>query len=636
MQLRDYQAAAVNNTYAYLRQETGNPCVVIPTAGGKTPIIATIAHDVTVRWGGRCMILAHVKELLEQAVDKLASVAPDLPVGVYSAGMNRRDTEHNVIVAQIQSVFRHAAEIGKIDILLVDEAHLIKPDEEGRYRTFIVGLKEINPALRVIGFTATPFRTGSGYIYGDDRLFQDVCYEVFVKDLVVRGYISKVITKTPEMDIDMANVRIRAGEFDAQQVAELYNRKGNVSSFVVDAVKKSKDRHSILVFCSSIDQAKMTAQMIEKQTGEEVGIITKDTSKFDRKTFIARFKGEQVKDENLFHEDEPKQLEPLRWLVNVDVLTTGFDAPNVDCVCLFRPTASPVLYVQMVGRGFRLFPGKENCLILDYGGNIRRFGPIDAIEPEKKVNGKTKAPVKTCPECECVIAAGDTRCPECGHEFKRNERGVAILDDESESMGILSGEIYRITYDVLSVDYEAHEKRNAQPGYPKTLQINYHCKSGSKDIVIKEWKCPEHQHVWLRQQFEEWWKDRTKEPPPKADADTPAYRVADKCAFLASNMGLAEPKQIVVEKQSGKLDKVVEYIDLGKPTEPVEYYNIQTNDYGEEVIHCFKCNECAHARFQRLDDNECYCCYSYRLGNVDGVNACMQFVQPEYSADVPF
>ena len=635
MKLRDYQEAAVSHVYAYLREEDGNPCVVIPTAGGKTPIIATIAHDVAVRWNGRCLILAHVKELLEQAVAKLASIAPDLPIGVYSAGLNRRDTEHGVIVAGIQSVAKHAEEIGNVDIVLVDEAHLIKTEDEGRYRTFLAALKEINPKMRVVGFTATPFRTGSGYIYGEDRLFSDVCYEVFIKDLVVRGYISRVVTKTPTHEIDLEHVKLKHGEFDTQQVAELYDTKGAVASFIVDAVAKAADRQSILVFCTSIEQAKQTVKMIKDQTGEDAGLVTGDTPAAEREGLIARFKRESS---NLFG-----NVEPLRWLVNVNVLTTGFDAPNIDCVCLLRPTASPVLYVQMVGRGFRLFPGKENCLILDYGGNIRRFGPIDAIEPNQRVNGKTKAAVKTCPNCECVISSKDSVCPECGHVFTKKPRGDPTLDDEADEIGILSGEVVRTTYDVVSVDYEAHEKRDAEIGAPKTLQVNYHVKTTTgKDKVFREWLCPEHNLKWLRDNYEAWWRMRTFEEPPKADADTPPFMVAEKAAFYATNMGLATPRQIVVEQKAGeRWPRIVDYIDLSTKTQPVVYTQTTENEYGEQTLHCYKCDECAEAIFQHLASEDCYCRYGYRLGNVHGVNACANFRLADYKAtnyddDIPF
>ena len=145
MELRPYQQAAVDAVYDYLRQHDDNPCVVIPTAGGKTPILATICKDAVMQWGGRVLVLAHVKELLEQAADKLRVVCPELRFGVYSAGLNRRDTDQPVIVAGIQSVYKRACELDAFDLVIVDEAHLIPPDGEGMYRQFLADAKIVNP-----------------------------------------------------------------------------------------------------------------------------------------------------------------------------------------------------------------------------------------------------------------------------------------------------------------------------------------------------------------------------------------------------------------------------------------------------------------------------------------------------------
>ena len=161
MVLRPYQQEAVESVYSYLREYDDNPCIVIPTAGGKTPVMATVCKDAAGRWQGRVLIVAHVKELLQQAVDKLDAVAPELmpKVGVYSAGLKSRDTEHPIIVAGVQSVYKRPEELGCFDLVVIGEAHMIPPEGDGMYRTLLAGLKEINPQVRIIGLTATPFRT---------------------------------------------------------------------------------------------------------------------------------------------------------------------------------------------------------------------------------------------------------------------------------------------------------------------------------------------------------------------------------------------------------------------------------------------------------------------------------------------
>ena len=176
--LRPYQREAVAAVYDYLRCRDDNPCVVIPTAGGKTPVMATICRDAVERWDGRVLILAHVKELLEQAVEKLHAMAPDLwmKIGVYSAGLKSRDRDHPIIVAGIQSVYKRAAELDAFDVILIDESHLLPPDGEGMYRTFLAEAKVVNPNVRLVGLTATPYRMSTGMICGPDNLLNHVCY----------------------------------------------------------------------------------------------------------------------------------------------------------------------------------------------------------------------------------------------------------------------------------------------------------------------------------------------------------------------------------------------------------------------------------------------------------------------------
>src|SRR3972149_4796689 len=129
MELRPYQRQAVEAVYEFLRTRDDNPCVVIPTAGGKTPVMATVCKDAIGRWSGRVLIVAHVKELLQQAVDKLNAVAPELTpqVGVSPAGLNSRDTEHPIIVAGVQSVYKRAGDLGRFDPVIIYEAHMLPP-----------------------------------------------------------------------------------------------------------------------------------------------------------------------------------------------------------------------------------------------------------------------------------------------------------------------------------------------------------------------------------------------------------------------------------------------------------------------------------------------------------------------------
>src|SRR5690606_5321356 len=215
--LRPYQAEAVEAVYDHLRRRDDNPCVVIPTAGGKTPVMATICRDAVQQWDGRVLILAHVKELLEQAVDKLHAMAPDLwhQIGIYSAGLGSRDTDHPIIVAGIQSVYRRATELDRFDLILIDEAHMLPPDGEGMYRTFLSEARIVNPNVRLIGLTATPYRMTTGMICGPENLLNHVCYEVGVRELIVQGYLCPLKTKAGRRKVDTSGLHLRGGEFIA-------------------------------------------------------------------------------------------------------------------------------------------------------------------------------------------------------------------------------------------------------------------------------------------------------------------------------------------------------------------------------------------------------------------------------------
>ena len=366
MQLRQYQQQAVDAVYNYLRRYDDNPCVVIPTAGGKTPILATIVKDAIQQWDGRVMILSHVKELLEQAVDKIHAVYPECDIGIYSTGLKRWDTDNKCIVAGIQSAYRNTDGFGKFDLIIVDEAHLIPEKGDGMYRNFLRRMKDHNPELRVIGLTATPYRLTSGPICAPDNILNKICFEVGVKELLQQGFLCPLRSKASRQEIDASGLHVRAGEFIESEVDKLMNTGDLVAQACSEIISYARERKAVIIFCCSIDHAQNVLAHIRKHDSTAEAVFG-DTLPSFRAEILERFKAGKIK-----------------FLVNVGVLTTGFDAPNIDCVVLLRPTASPGLYYQMVGRGFRLHPDKKDCLILDFGGNIERHGPVDSIQQIEK------------------------------------------------------------------------------------------------------------------------------------------------------------------------------------------------------------------------------------------------------------
>ncbi len=525
--LRPYQEEAVAAVYDHLRTRDDHPCVVIPTAGGKTPVMAAICRDAVTQWNGRVLILAHVKELLEQAVEKLHAMAPDLwmHVGVYSAGLRSRDTEHPIIVAGIQSVYRRAAELDAFDLILLDEAHMLPPEGEGMYRTFLADARVVNPNVRLVGLTATPYRMTTGMICGPENLLNEVCYEVGVRELIVQGYLCPLRTKAGRRKVDTGGLHIRGGEFVAGEVEALMDSDALVRDACAEIVEHTQDRHSVLIFAAGVAHAQHV-QRVLGELGQECGFVCGETPSLERAATLEQFRDGT-----------------LKYLVNVNVLTTGFDAPNIDCVAMLRPTNSPGLFYQQVGRGFRIHPGKTDCLILDFAGNILRHGPVDALEIKDRSGSGGEAPAKECPECQAVIHAAYAVCPECGYEFPPPER--ERHDRRASGAAILSGEVTETEYEVAETTYRVHTKYGAPEDHPKTMRVDYRV---ALDEWQSEWVCFEHTG-YARAKAEAWWLRRSREPVP----DTAAEAVT-----LANRGALAETLAITVRSVSGEeYDRIV-------------------------------------------------------------------------------
>jgi len=538
LQLRPYQVEAVAAVYDHLRSRDDSPCVVIPTAGGKTPVMATICRDAVQRWGGRVLILAHVKELLEQAAEKLHLVAPDLPVGIYSAGLKRRDLGYAITIAGIQSVYERADDVGAVDLIIVDEAHLIPPDGEGMYRTFLADMKQTNPLVRVIGLTATPFRMKSGSICSPENILNAVCFEVGVRELIVQGYLCPLRTKAGSVKPDTDQLHVRAGEYVAVEVEELMDTDNLVLSACREIVQHTADRKSVLIFASGVKHGLHVAEVLRTRHKTECGFVCGETLPFERDETLRRFRAGE-----------------LKYLCNVNILTTGFDAPNIDCVALVRPTLSPGLYYQMVGRGFRLHPGKTDCLVLDFGGNVMRHGPVDQLRVDGVgSNGTGPAPAKECPQCHEIIAAGYAQCPACGHVFPPPERRTH--DGMATSEGILSDQPSRAEYEVEETFYAVHVKRDAPPDAPRTMRVDYRI---GFNHYIAEWVCFEHDG-YARQKAVAWWRQRSNEPVP--DDIEQAVELADMGA-LAPTLAIT-----VMHKPGDKYDRIVAYRLGEKPARP--------------------------------------------------------------------
>ena len=414
--LRDYQRRAIDQLYAWFSAgNAGNPCLVLPTGSGKSHIVAALCKDAVQNWPEtRVLMLTHVKELIEQNAEKMHQHWPGAPMGIYSASIGRRCLTEPITFAGIQSIRTKANQIGHVDLVVIDECHLVSHKDEGGYRKLIGALQAINPALRVIGLTATPYRLGHGLITDKPALFDALLEPVSIEELIFKGYLSNLRSKVTKTVLDTTGVHKRGGEFIESELQAAVDTKDNNARVVREVIDLAGDRKAWLFFCAGVNHAKHIAEVLQAH-GISAECITGETPKAERERILAEFKAGNI-----------------RALTNANVLTTGFDYPDIDLIAMLRPTMSASLYVQMAGRGMRVKSHTDHCLVLDFAGVVATHGPITAIQPTKKAGeGNGEAPVKVCDNCHELCHLSATVCPACLHPFPiREPKKLKLHNDD--------------------------------------------------------------------------------------------------------------------------------------------------------------------------------------------------------------
>ena len=496
LQPRSYQIEAAHSVPNYFQTNSGNPVIAMPTGTGKSVVIAMILQMVYHYWPGqRVMVLTHVKELIQQNYDKLMTLWPAAPAGVYSAGLNRKESNRRITFAGIGSVAKKAALFGHIDLVFIDEAHLVSPNDETLYQLFLAALKEVNPNLRVIGFTATPWRLGTGRIT-EDGIFTDVCFDITgmqaFNRLIAEGYLAPLIPRQTKMMLDIDGVHMRGGELIASELQHAVDKYEITQAALRETLELAHDRRHWLIFASGVEHACNIADMLNDMGIPTVAIHSK--------------MGDAQRDQAILDFKSGK----YRAAVTNNVLTTGFDFPGIDCIVVLRPTASTVLWVQMLGRGTRPFEcaeyKKENCLVLDFAGNTRRLGPInDPVIPRKKgAKAGGEAPVKLCGSCATYNHASVTHCCYCGAEFSFQVK----LKQTAASDELLRGDAPLVeVFKVDHITYSTHEKA----GRPIMMKVTYYCGLRS----FSEYVCIQHDG-FAQRKARQWWRERSSAPFPES------------------------------------------------------------------------------------------------------------------------
>lgn len=396
MTLRPYQQEAVDAAILHMRQSTEPFLIEAATGAGKSHMIASIAYWVNQTTGKRVLCLAPSKELVLQNRSKYAATGN--PSSLFSASAGRKSTSQLVVFGSPLTVKNSIRRFKRGDyaVIVIDEAHGITPT----VRFIIDEMREANPNLRVCGLSATPYRLLDGYIFaewpdgtmnGDDTAkipyFGKLVYSIQAPELIEMGYLTPPLIGQIGSDAYDTSKLVpnRLGKFDSDAVDRAYHGQGRLTSSIVgDVVEKARDRKGVMFFAATVKHAEEIMQSLPPGLS---AMVTGETDQKGRKEIIKAFLDQSIK-----------------YLVNVSVLTTGFDAPHVDCIAILRKTESAGLLQQIIGRGLRLDESKNDCLILDYTTNMEDHCPdgdiFSPIVTAKQAGGsKHGSVVAECPDC---------------------------------------------------------------------------------------------------------------------------------------------------------------------------------------------------------------------------------------------
>ncbi|MDK9756565.1 DEAD/DEAH box helicase [Vibrio sp. D173a] len=383
--LRPYQADSVKAVIHYFRKHTTPAVIVLPTGAGKSLVIAELARLAK----GRVLVLAHVKELVEQNHAKYEGYG--LKGSIFSAGLGRKETDQQVVFASVQSVVRNLDSFkNQFSLLVIDECHRVPDEKTSSYQKVITHLRELNPGIKVLGLTATPYRLGMGWIYQyhtrgqvrteESRFFRDCIFELPIRYLLDENFLTPArMMDAPVLSYDFSQLKpANTGRYKEAEMDMVIDKAKRATPQIVEQIiQYAKERKGVMVFAATVRHAQEIHGLLPEG---ETAIVIGDTPTPERDAIIQSFKNCEIK-----------------YLVNVSVLTTGFDAPHVDLIAILRPTESVSLYQQIVGRGLRLSEGKSECLVLDYAGNS-----YDLYQPEvgaPKPDSTSEIITIPCPAC---------------------------------------------------------------------------------------------------------------------------------------------------------------------------------------------------------------------------------------------
>lgn len=496
---RPYQNRAVNAWFDYYNAgNRGHTGIGLPCGTGKSIIPALVIKKCMEQWPGfRAAIVTHVKELIGQNATAARLATPLLPLGICSAGLNKWEPYFPVIFGGIGSVYKRAAEIGHIDVLFVDEGHMISNDGNSMYRLFIDALLAINPKMKICIMTATMYRMGQGHMtQGENALIDDIILDLTVGDeflyFLDEYYLSPLTPKPTSTNIDVSGFGLVGGEYHQGHVADAAMQI--MQHGVAETLAYGQDRTKWKIFGAGVENCYELSRLYARAGISNV-VVHSNSKKYpitneERDARIDAYKSDMV-----------------RAIISNNILLTGFDCPAIDLIANFRATTSVPLHVQMLGRGtrqcfhpdygFDLLQQKEmryeammrgrkpnGCMVLDFAGNVGRLGRINNPKiPNPKGSGGGEAPQKVCQACGEPHHPTAKVCEVCGTEFifkikiKKTAADKTLID-----YGEVEEEANIEALDVRSWNVAVHRKKGDNP---PTMKVTYWCgKDGLRPVVI--------------------------------------------------------------------------------------------------------------------------------------------------------
>ena len=428
MMLRPRQALLVERSLAALRQH-GNTLAVGPTGSGKTVMLSALAGRVLAEPDAKACVLAHRDEITAQNREKFARVNPGVSTSVFDAG--EKSWAGRATFAMVQTLSRadHLEAMPAVDLLVVDEAHHAAATT---YRRVIDGVLARNPKALLFGVTATPMR-GDGV--GLRQVFSNVADQITLGELIASGHL--VPPRTFVIDVGaqsaLARVRRTATDFDMTEVEAILN-KTPITDAVIGHWRAKAGARKTIVFCSTVAHAECVADAFNA-AGVRAVLVHGELAEAERKARLAAY-----------------ETGTAQVVVNVAVLTEGYDYTPTACVVLLRPSSHASTLIQMVGRGLRTVdpaehPGlvKTDCIVLDFGTATLMHGSLEqAVSLDGHPSG-AEAPTKGCPACGATLPLGCRECPLCGFEWTREqgEPRAALADFVMSEIDLLARSSFR-------------------------------------------------------------------------------------------------------------------------------------------------------------------------------------------------